>query len=102
LLRLRSLGAIETGVAKKVPLIHILIFKYGVDWKELVNAPQGNKEDIEKAQKLLDEVRLPCPPSSLPTSLASIKFESLRFTPPPHIISSMPSSLLYSTFFVCR
>jgi hypothetical protein len=51
------LGAIEAGVAKKVPLIHILIFKYGVDWKELVNAPQGNKEDIEKAQKLLDEVR---------------------------------------------
>ncbi|ELR17038.1 protein tolA, putative [Acanthamoeba castellanii str. Neff] len=54
--KLRSLGAIETGVAKKVPLIHMLIFKYGVDWKELVNAPQGNKDDIEKAQKLLDEV----------------------------------------------
>ncbi|ELR16115.1 TolA protein, partial [Acanthamoeba castellanii str. Neff] len=34
----------------------MLIFKYGVDWKELVNAPQGNKDDIEKAQKLLDEV----------------------------------------------
>ena len=46
-------------MAKKVPLFHILIFKYGVDWKELVNAPQGNKEDIDKAQKLLDEVPHP-------------------------------------------
>jgi len=55
--KLRSMGAIEgSNVGKKVPLIHILVFKYGVDWKELVNAPQGNKEEIDKAQKMLDEV----------------------------------------------
>lgn len=56
---------IKLGVMK-VPLIHILIFNYSVDWKELVNVPQRNKEDIEKAQKLLDEVLTslssPCSP----------------------------------------
>ena len=52
--KLRSTGAIGTSF-KLVPLVHILIFKYNVDWHELVNAPQGNKEEILKAQALLDE-----------------------------------------------
>jgi len=54
--KLRSTGAIGDRV-KLVPLIHILIFKYGVDWRQLVNAPQGSKEEIDKAQKMLDEVQ---------------------------------------------
>jgi hypothetical protein len=54
---LRSTGAIS-GTVKLVPLIHILIFKYKVDWKFLVTAPQGSREEINKAQALLDEVTL--------------------------------------------
>jgi chromosome segregation ATPase len=52
---LRSTGAI-TGTLKLVPLTHILIFKYKVNWKELVNAPQGSKEEINQAESLLREV----------------------------------------------
>jgi len=54
--KLRATGAIGAAV-KLVPLIHILIFKYNSDWRYLVNAPQGNQEEIAKAQALLDEVQ---------------------------------------------
>jgi len=54
--KLRSTGAIGQ-VVKRVPLTHILVFKYGVDWKYLVNAVQGSKEEIDKAQRMLDEVQ---------------------------------------------
>jgi len=55
--KLRSTGAIQAGqVVKRVPLTHLLIFKYNIDWKYLVNAVQGSKEEIEKAQRMLDEV----------------------------------------------
>jgi len=55
--KLRTAGAIGAGKIKLVPLIHILIIKYNVDYKKLVNAPQGNKEEIRKAQAMLDEVQ---------------------------------------------
>jgi len=56
--RLRSTGAIgQNDRPKLVPIIHYLLFKYGVDFHTLVNAPQGNKEEIDKAQRLLDEVQ---------------------------------------------
>jgi len=64
----------EVGIDKirLVPLIHYLIFKYKgnffcfqtflsiliftvADWHYLVNAPQGNQEEIAKAQRMLDE-----------------------------------------------
>jgi hypothetical protein len=39
--KLRSTGAIQAGqVVKRVPLTHLLIFKYNIDWKYLVNAVQ--------------------------------------------------------------
>jgi len=53
---LRKSGAVPPKGFKLVPLIHLLIVKYNADWKYLVNAPQGSKEEIAKAQKLLDEV----------------------------------------------
>jgi len=53
--KLRSTGAI-VGQVKRVPLTHLLIFKYNADWHTLVNAPQGSREEIAKAQKMLDEV----------------------------------------------
>jgi len=37
--RLRSSGAI-IGQIKRVPLLHILIIKYDIDWHDLVHAPQ--------------------------------------------------------------
>jgi DNA repair exonuclease SbcCD ATPase subunit len=54
---LKSTGAI-VGNIRMVPIIHILIFRYKIDWKYLVNAAQGdNKEEIEEAQRKLDEVQ---------------------------------------------
>jgi len=49
----------EVGIDKVrlVPLVHYLIFKYKADWHYLVNAPQGNQEEIAKAQRMLDEVQ---------------------------------------------
>jgi len=42
---------------KLIPLIHFFIFRYRVDWHKLVNAPQGNQEEINKAQRLLEAVQ---------------------------------------------
>jgi len=54
---LRSTGAIS-GNVRMVPLTHILIFRFKVDWHKLVNASQGdNRKEIEEAQRLLDEVQ---------------------------------------------
>jgi len=54
---LRSTGAIQ-GNLRYVPLIHVLIYRYRIDWKYLVNASQGeNKAEVEEAQRKLDEVQ---------------------------------------------
>ena len=56
--KLRSSGAIGEGRVPTVPITHILIFRYDIDWRYLVNASQGdNKEEIEKAQNLLKGVQ---------------------------------------------
>nr|BAN40474.1 tropomyosin, putative [Entamoeba invadens]BAN41217.1 tropomyosin, putative [Entamoeba invadens] len=44
---------------KKISMINFLIFHFGYDWKEVVNAPQGgNIEGIEKAKKMLEDVTI--------------------------------------------
>jgi len=54
--RLRKTGALTaTERPKVVPLTHYLLWKYEVDWHILVNAKEGNSEEIIKAQQLLDE-----------------------------------------------
>jgi len=56
--KLRDTGAIdETDRPKTVPLIHYLVFRYGVDWHFMVNCPQGSREEIEKAQQMLESVQ---------------------------------------------
>ena len=58
--KLRSTGAIgETERPKTVPLIHYLLYKYNANWHTLVDeGRQGdNKEEMEKAEKLLAEVQ---------------------------------------------
>eukprot|EP01095_Lingulamoeba_sp_RSL-Kostka_P006765 TRINITY_DN213_c0_g1_i4.p1 TRINITY_DN213_c0_g1~~TRINITY_DN213_c0_g1_i4.p1 ORF type:complete len:234 (-),score=116.85 TRINITY_DN213_c0_g1_i4:134-835(-) len=56
---LRESGAIgEKERPKVVPLIHVLLFKYNVDWKRLVNSSQGdNAEKIAQAQDRLAQVK---------------------------------------------
>jgi len=52
-----GLRAVGITKVKYVPLTNFLIFKFKVDWHKLVNASQGdNQEEVEKAQKMLDEV----------------------------------------------
>jgi chromosome segregation ATPase len=51
---IRSVGIDKV---KLVPFIHYLIFRYKVDWHYLVNAPQGNPEEITRAQRLLEAVQ---------------------------------------------
>jgi len=58
--RLRSTGAIgESERPKLVPLAHYLLFRYNVNWHTLVDeSRQGsNKEELEKAERLLAEVQ---------------------------------------------
>jgi len=56
--KLRDTGAInKNDRPKTVPICHFLLFRYDVDWTVLVNAPQGSKEEIDKAQAMLDEVQ---------------------------------------------
>ena len=56
---LRSTGALEPNERPKVvPLIHIIIVKFKVDWRKLVNASQGsNKEEMAEARRQLEEVK---------------------------------------------
>eukprot|EP00005_Dracoamoeba_jomungandri_P005141 CAMPEP_0174261208 /NCGR_PEP_ID=MMETSP0439-20130205/11296_1 /TAXON_ID=0 /ORGANISM="Stereomyxa ramosa, Strain Chinc5" /LENGTH=311 /DNA_ID=CAMNT_0015345649 /DNA_START=20 /DNA_END=952 /DNA_ORIENTATION=+ len=56
---LRKSQALEPNEAPKtIPLSHVLIIKYDVDWHVLVNAAQGdNKEEVEQAQRMLEEVQ---------------------------------------------
>jgi len=52
-----GLRAVGITKVKHVPLINFLIFKYKVDWHKLVNASQGdNQEEVEQAQRMLNEV----------------------------------------------
>jgi len=54
---LKETGAIKV-TPKLIPIVHYLIFKYKIDWKQLVNASQGgNQKEIEEATRLLDEVQ---------------------------------------------
>eukprot|EP01104_Vermistella_antarctica_P012480 TRINITY_DN3625_c0_g1_i1.p1 TRINITY_DN3625_c0_g1~~TRINITY_DN3625_c0_g1_i1.p1 ORF type:complete len:294 (+),score=71.15 TRINITY_DN3625_c0_g1_i1:43-924(+) len=71
---LREVGAIGEGNVKFVPLLHVLLFKYAewVNWAEMVNAPQGNQEQIEKAQSLLAEVQTAFAESEAAASAARI------------------------------
>merc|ERR1711976_664335 len=58
--KLRSTGAIgESERPKTVPLTHYLLYKYNVDWKILVDETRqgSNKEELEKAEKMLQEVQ---------------------------------------------
>eukprot|EP00010_Vexillifera_abyssalis_P002365 CAMPEP_0201560276 /NCGR_PEP_ID=MMETSP0173_2-20130828/78187_1 /ASSEMBLY_ACC=CAM_ASM_000268 /TAXON_ID=218659 /ORGANISM="Vexillifera sp., Strain DIVA3 564/2" /LENGTH=387 /DNA_ID=CAMNT_0047974721 /DNA_START=43 /DNA_END=1207 /DNA_ORIENTATION=- len=57
--KLRQTGAIgEKDRPKTVPITHVLLFKYGVDWETLVNASQGdNSAEIAEAQRQLEAVQ---------------------------------------------
>jgi chromosome segregation ATPase len=55
---LRSSGAVQDKFTA-VPLTHFLVTIYKANWKELVNASQGdNKEEVEKAQRMLEAVQV--------------------------------------------
>lgn len=56
--KLRETGAIAPNQRPKlVPIIHFLLFKFGVDYHTLVNASQGdNSKEIAEAERLLAEV----------------------------------------------
>jgi len=56
---LRKTGAIgQTEKPKTIPLTHVLLFRFGVDWHVLVNAAQGdNAEELRRAQEMLQQVQ---------------------------------------------
>jgi len=57
--KLRQTGAIaENERPKNVPITHILLFKYNVSWKDLINSTQGdNTAEIGEAQRRLEAVQ---------------------------------------------
>ncbi len=75
----RSTGAIAAqGQVKRVPLTYYLIVRYNIDWKVLVNAPQGSKEEIAKAQAFLDQVQAAFQESEARDAEASAALEESR------------------------
>jgi hypothetical protein len=52
---LRATGAIENNI-RNVPITHIIIVKFKIDWRELVNRSIANQAELAKAQALLDAV----------------------------------------------
>jgi len=53
--QLRTSGALlESDRPKTVPLCHLLLARYKVDWHRFVNAPQGESEELARAQAKLD------------------------------------------------
>merc|ERR1711974_427097 len=74
--KLRSTGAIgETERPKVVPLTHYLLYKYNVDWHQLVDETRqgSNKEEMEKAEKMLQEVQAAFRESEAKASVARQK-----------------------------
>jgi hypothetical protein len=55
--QLRKTGAILPNQRPKlVPLVHYILFRYNVNWHTLVNTCGDNSEELEQAQKMLNEV----------------------------------------------
>jgi DNA repair exonuclease SbcCD ATPase subunit len=55
--KLRQTGAIPQNERPKlVPITHYLLFRYNVDWHQLVNTAGDNSEEIAQAQTMLNEV----------------------------------------------
>jgi len=52
--QIRSIGINKFNF---IPLMHFFIIKYKANWNELVNAPQGSEEEIQKAQQMLDDAK---------------------------------------------
>uniref|UniRef100_A0A2R5L0R6 TolA-like protein n=1 Tax=Hirondellea gigas TaxID=1518452 RepID=A0A2R5L0R6_9CRUS len=48
---------IDIDTNKKVSLSEYLLFKFKVDWHELVNSVQGDQAQIAQAEKMLEEVQ---------------------------------------------
>merc|ERR1712063_75550 len=74
--KLRSTGAIgETERPKAVPLTHYLLYKYDVEWHKLVDETRqgSNKEEMEKAEKMLAEVQAAFRESEAKASVARQK-----------------------------
>merc|ERR1712063_5013 len=74
--KLRSTGAIgETERPKVVPLTHYLLYKYDVEWHKLVDETRqgSNKEEMEKAEKMLAEVQAAFRESEAKASVARQK-----------------------------
>ena len=79
--KLRSTGAIgETERPKKVPLTHYLLYKYDVEWHKLVDETRqgSNKEELEKAEKMLAEVQAAFKDSEAKASVARQKFNEAQ------------------------
>merc|ERR1712137_795476 len=79
--KLRSTGAIgESERPKTVPLTHYLLYKYNVDWHTLVDETrQGdNKEELEKAEQMLQEVQRAFRESEEKASVARQKFNEAQ------------------------
>jgi chromosome segregation ATPase len=54
---LRATGAISASDRPKtVPITHYLLFRFKVNWRQLVNTKGDNSAEIAEAQRLLDEV----------------------------------------------
>jgi len=79
--KLRSTGAIgETERPKKVPLTHYLLYKYDVEWHKLVDETRqgSNKEEMEKAEKMLAEVQAAFKESEAKASVARQKLNEAQ------------------------
>jgi len=55
--KLSKAGVDKSTKRKFVPLSHFLIIHYNANWKVLVNATVGDPAEIEKAQRMLEEVQ---------------------------------------------
>ncbi|KAL6066290.1 hypothetical protein QOT17_009710 [Balamuthia mandrillaris] len=60
--KLRSTGAFGEQKFRTVPLAHFLLFKYNINYRDLVNAPQGSLSPTElaKAQKMVEDAQAAC------------------------------------------
>eukprot|EP01089_Gocevia_fonbrunei_P007764 TRINITY_DN1903_c0_g1_i1.p1 TRINITY_DN1903_c0_g1~~TRINITY_DN1903_c0_g1_i1.p1 ORF type:complete len:291 (+),score=111.70 TRINITY_DN1903_c0_g1_i1:91-963(+) len=55
--KLQSAGVDRNTKTKYIPLTHFLVIHYDANWKTLVNASIGDPTEVEKAQKMLEEVQ---------------------------------------------
>ena len=81
---------------KRTGMIRFIVFNYGSDWVEVVNAPQGgNAEGLEKAKQMLEEVVFEEAAKNADQAAKVVLCELARYDKEDELLSQIDFSVLF-------